>query len=1099
MRRIYRLSLLFLSTLGVFTACSVDELNENPIGNGSAEVSLTFFVNDDRIVDTKAAQPTYYEYLVQNIYIFMFLDNQRVKTSTSFFEPSPSSSSIGQITSYEHKEADGKESGVLTFETATGQNMILCAVANIGTSNSVLDTKATTSESGSSNVVTEDDIACMDAIKTYDELKALSVSLDEESIFRGASFLMTGEVPINLSAGQNLNVEIPLKRADSKITFNVSAAARAANIKDMKFIPGKWRVVNVPKRTWVLPPTVTAGATLDEDLDATTEASHFCSESTIGERQFEGAVANTENSGTFTFYMYENLKTPKQNITDTDNPNYTTTDESAPLYALREKQTKTAATTGVSGQQYVNGDYVYAPKFATYVVFTGELSYTDTSDEEEKYVIADVEYSVHLGYETDNVNDYSTLRNSHYTYNVTITGVNSIVVEVDNDQEERPGAEGDVVQSAAEIINVDGHYDRALITLTAEEAQKIYFAVSTPFERGLDANGFQVTETLKDYKWVKFLINSDVDLGEKVFAPFPGEQCYDGGKTSTGTAATSTVYKKDVTLRDIRQLSTYLNQNSPTAETAITVFVDEYLYFYDPTKDPLGESTTYKSAYTATTSEELLMWKKSVNQNDRMLHIVKAGDMKYSTDGESSVSRSVVTIKQKPILTFYNANATGLTTAWGTETVNETPKMVVTRTLYPATTNYNYYQQAQRLTAYYNTSTQNTWSTTISSSEKYGLGTNRQDPSYACALRNRDFDGDGYIDTDEVQWYLASLNQLSDLWIGEPCMPTDYWLYNETEPDGKYSTGGYIYNATHYVTSTISGSSPMVYWAEEYGCSSSHDNAIKWRQAPSSNSEYQTKYINSIENLSDEQVKDFRQHADVSLRCVRNLGIATNNTALPQDYVIVSNGTVSNSQIGVTSNNYHLNFDYINPTALRSVPDNGNALPNDLLNTLTENNRPYVSIEVYSNTNLGTNSSFTWDHISQYNKSNELDDSSICPKGYRIPNQRELLVMSRSIDGWQYWDNTWNGWWPTGWYLSLNHQIVESTSSDGTKYYQLGAFLLRTDNFNITRAVGTATESSTAISGPPHNGFRIRCVKDNIGYTPPSSASTYEDGGDITQ
>lgn len=38
---------------------------------------------------------------------------------------------------------------------------------------------------------------------------------------------------------------------------------------------------------------------------------------------------------------------------------------------------------------------------------------------------------------------------------------------------------------------------------------------------------------------------------------------------------------------------------------------------------------------------------------------------------------------------------------------------------------------------------------------------------YKCLRMNRDNDGDGTIDENEVQWYLAAINQLTDLWIGE--------------------------------------------------------------------------------------------------------------------------------------------------------------------------------------------------------------------------------------------------------------------------------------------------------------------------------------------
>jgi hypothetical protein len=181
--------------------------------------------------------------------------------------------------------------------------------------------------------------------------------------------------------------------------------------------------------------------------------------------------------------------------------------------------------------------------------------------------------------------------------------------------------------SAQRVINVDGHYDRANIQLTETEAKELHFAINTPWESGYDTNGFNVahSSTVQDYKWVKFLINKEVGVAQNAntFAAYPGEQCYDGGKTATGTAATSTAYNNGtvpngaVTLRDIRQLSNYLkndtnrgNAMSTDGKIYITVFIDEYLYFYDPTADPMSTpaNTNYKGVMDADASG-LLLWK----------------------------------------------------------------------------------------------------------------------------------------------------------------------------------------------------------------------------------------------------------------------------------------------------------------------------------------------------------------------------------------------------------------------------------------------------------------------------------------------------------
>ena len=893
MKKIYRISSFVLAlALCALTACTKTEIDDVvmvPDGS-SARVALNFNVKSSIDVTTRAAQPEYYEYLVNNIYVLIFNGNQRIELSENADDPNGNVNffSPEEITNYKNKLDDAgntESSGTIEFGAISGAGLKICAVANLGVSNSM--TRADFDE----DAITKD-LNKFDAIKTYDAFKNMSIDLRSHSIMRLASFLMTGErddVTLNAYTGKEseiTTITIPLERTDSKITFNVKAAND--ELTDFEFVPLKWRVVNVPTVSYVLPriEKSAASTTLTENLDATDDnvtADFFsipAEEAILFEGKVQEGETSVDNSGTFTFYMYENLKAPQKNIEGSD----------AAAYALREKQVKTATSSGVTGQRYENGDYEYAPKGATYVVFTGQVSYTEKDAEgNDRFVLADVEYSVHLGHGSNaNVNSYNTLRNHHYTYNVTVTGINDLLVEVESnnpsegeptDDERRPGAEGDIVMSASQIVEVDGHYDRALITLTAEEANKIFFAISTPWERGLDTNGFLEANntTMRDYKWVKFLIHTNLGIAEGNLAAYPGEQCYDGGKTNTGTAANSPAYGKDVILRDIRQLSNYFRTNPLGADetVAITMFIDEYLYYYDPTSDPVTTpaNTTYKGVTTTDNDAGLLLWKKSVNNEPRLMHIVKAGDMTYSADGETSLSRSVVTIKQKPIISIYNTSASDefLKSAWGTETVNETPRLGVSRDSYPTQSNTTYaYSYSNARTQLAGTTATLNWSSVISSNaaNRYELLGDYTDPSYACAMRNRDLDGDGKIDPNEVLWYLAAIDQITDLWIADPIMPNDAKLFDPNNPDGTFNDrdAGQVKTAgTHYISNTILSGSPRIYWAEEYGATSTYAQSTSWQKAPGTN-----------ENGSV-----------VSVRCLRNMGMPYGSTTMPQDYIVV--------------------------------------------------------------------------------------------------------------------------------------------------------------------------------------------------------------------
>ncbi len=1092
MRNIYKYLLIAVAIAAVgLASCMYDDGIDNVrfVEGRPAQVELTFAVENNVEVTTRAAQDEMYEHLVQNIYVFVFNGNQRVTTDKSFFDSS-------EIENYQNKNVDkftGQSHGTITFGALSGSGLKVCAIANINISNTNVVTPNTNVTRADIGEETQVDLAKLDAITTYSELQQMSIRLNSGNINRGASFMMTGEVTANLLADETTEVEIPLKRADSKITFNVTA--ENSKYADFTFIPNSFRVVNAPLKSYILPRVTTGGATLTADMDAATDVTKdFYS---IPESQAPKFEVVGDNSGSFTFYMYENLKKPKSLINN----------NTIEGYALREKENK-----GADGR---NTSYIYAPDNATYVVITGELSYsfeepyqdtvTGTQTTITKWLMADVEYVVHLGHSgVTNVDDYSTLRNHHYTYNVTIKGVNDLIVEVDNDNdpttadqdnEQRPGAEGEIVMSAQRVINVDGHYDRANIQLTDTEAKELHFAVNTPWESGYDTNGFNVahSSTVRDYKWVKFLINKEVGVAQNAttFAAYPGEQCYDGGKTATGTAATSAAYNgRAVTLRDIRQLSNYLKvkQNRDAVMTDgkiyITVFIDEYLYFYDPTADPMltPANTNYKGV-TEADAAGLLLWKKSVNQPDRMLHIVKAGEMKYSDDYETSISRSVVTIKQRSIQTFYNVNATSLTSAWGTETINETPKMRSTRygSNFPYTRDnqgsYTDLQRGQKLAAHRNAQTTlNTWADVISSTSQYGFGTNYNDATYACAIRNRDLNGDGTMQENEIQWYLTSISQLDDLWVGEPAMPAYAKLYDPNNADGYYrdnEVGNKNVRATHYLSTYLGRDtwatqvSPFVYWAEQFGATSTL---------------YATENWGNPKAVKDDETGQ----SVVSVRCVRNLGMRYDVTEMPQPYYSVS----------TVDGNSSISLEYMNINALRTAYDAGGSLPYAYLGDIGYNNSPYLGFYAmpgyYGNngsttTNVTSSNNLrnytTWYRAYQGESPEFPNVTSICPDGWRVPTQREMKIMVRALP-----NSSWNfRIEPTGsftyGYLMLNGQNLSTYGS----YFGVFYYFPTTNEFN-RRVTGSMSETTTGSRA-------VRCVKDNPN-AKHSSSSDYEDGGE---
>ena len=399
------------------------------------------------------------------------------------------------------------------------------------------------------------------------------------------------------------------------------------------------------------------------------------------------------------------------------------------------------------------------------------------------------------------------------------------------------------------------------------------------------------------------------------------------------------------------------------------------------------------------------------------------------------------------------------TSAWGTETINETPRMTpadVQITNANTYKSYNDYVRAQMLTS---NGTPN-WSAVISSTQQYGFGTNYSDPIYACAMRNRDFNGDGKINQQEVQWYLTSLNQMGDLWVGEPCMPSYARLFHlddETGYDGNYrhyQNGNTL--GRHYITSywvkngtnrdQVTSNDLYVYWAEEYGSNCAFDTS-------------KGSYYGSPQSGG--------KHV-VSVRCVRNLGMPYSTTSMPTDYLQVVDSTPNNA----TDNEVSVDLSYMNIAALRQTIAATGHLPYVDMNEVGENNRPYFGFNVLPRYygGGGLNTTTTWYAAYQ---GEQVGGTSICPDGYRIPTQREMLIMVKSLPA-ASWTNT------SDTYLMYNG-LTTQANKFGTFFYNNSG-----NEINMTTSNNMAASTGAAVT---------RCVKDNPN-AKHESAGDYGEGGE---
>lgn len=1107
MRKMKLIYVWLLGLVAILTACADEEIvNGYNIKEGvPVTVNLKFNVAASA-VESRSAQDATVEQTVQRLFVIAFKRNGEVSGKTYL------------------ESVNTTGSGTVTLDMYSGTGQQIFAVAN--------------PNSGVGTLSYEQ----LDAVTNLDDFKALhsqlrtdkgeTVSLSVERM----AFLMCGQLK-NTEGGTDIAVDaqgnlvgaadkIDLERVDARITFNVKADGSEKGYTNMTFTPKYYRVENIPQGTYLVPRE-------NEDYAATMETGYASMQAAGKEYYFDEAKRENYDRSYFEFYLLENRRQPTKRITNQEKEaNYS---EVQNLYALREKRAKTENKVDETkpGQEYVPGDFVFAPENSTYVTIRGTLSFQHGTD----FYNADVTYTVHLGSTGSDpdceklVNYYDVCRNTHYTYNVTITGVESMRVEVVSDKEERPGVEGDVIKAGGEVVDLDSHYGRAKFSLTRGDIKAgLSWAISTPFQRGLKVfdrsnytedkleNGIVETNiselenreelktdlSLNDYRWVQFAINQECVLKEtgkpvptSAFAKYPGYEAYSSTNLNNKAPAfggegyhysgseTTPIYRQDVVLYDVNQLLNHLfieaNKSEEQgcdlflkdggvsydddAEVTITAFIDEFVYKYDPTKD------YYKIPDTEVTSDELLLWKKVVNGENRMLHICVKG-AKYSPDGNTSWAESVITFSQRPIYTFYDPDS-DVSTAWGTEFKNESEDAEDgTDKNLPATS------------SALNGITWNKDNNTFDDGRKNTLEVLRQLPNlkwtdvlylndgdygrlkdkyksvwFACLGRNRDLNGDNIVQLDEIRWYLASVDQLTDIFIAEAAVPNAK-LYSQNATSASVPLEHVISSTYHTITTTgelwnrSTTMKPWIIWAEE-GAS-------------------RGVYGDSGDKTSDPH----------TYRCLRNLGLSLSHIANQVDDYVISkdeNGDIITKDrevnVGretVTYTERFIDLSRLEPNTLRAALTGG-ILPQN--KERDDNNRPYRKFAVlvsaegdrwnssYTNTSgLYPNGGTTpWTSVW-----NNEENGNPCPEGYRAPNLRELMLMYTTYP--DLFENTFGGTY--SYYLCKT-----GFSFDGWPGYTddrpgfVYIYESNADYGNLKLLQGWE-------SG---NGGKVRCVRDVIG------------------
>ena len=216
----------------------------------------------------------------------------------------------------------------------------------------------------------------------------------------------------------------------------------------------------------------------------------------------------------------------------------------------------------------------------------------------------------------------------------------------------------------------------------------------------------------------------------------------------------------------------------------VTAYVDEYYYERHPVS---GEFVPG-------------LWQQFVNAKPRELHILS--NTEHSDDRRSDVIVSSHSIVQQSIQTIYNIHAPDLTSLWGCEHTDELSW--INRERYkdnepgwawwkggalPSGSILYADDENGRLNS------AGIWGITPGNVQlwdtfmNYEVANNTPElkddyfaQAYSCLTRNRDNNGNGVIDQDELRWYTASINQLVGMWVGNEALSQSSRLYQPLEP-----------------------------------------------------------------------------------------------------------------------------------------------------------------------------------------------------------------------------------------------------------------------------------------------------------------------------
>lgn len=578
---------------------------------------------------------------------------------------------------------------------------------------------------------------------------------------------------------------IHLKRLVSHFDVNLIAG------DGVTLTPTSWQVFNVPAVAFLqerekidfVDEIIDAATYYKKTPNAADIIEHMRQENTgtMYAKSLEGRFGNPDDESkySFDFFQYENkhtgLSTECRNYNDRE----------------KEHKLNDADNSGVYQSLCPSPDATYNNQAGYFVIKTG-IDYF----ENEKHYFGTAEYTIHLGYINENLLDFNCERNTRYTYNITVKGVDNIIVEAKKEGEEpQPGAEGDILttEETTPIVNLDAHYGVFNVTFKKEDmtpTATLHWRMTCPYGNDVvtlegkiskdNSNRNTKYDNSQFYNWVQFV---PTKLGEVQSYPKDGKE----GKANNN----GMLYINDLTWEG-------------NEDKTYTVFVDENVYEYEYDRDAAETGYTgkkFKSHY-----EYHRTWANYVNKANRRLtiwftdeqHKEPEPNVYISSDKESIYTEfPSLVLSQKSIQTYYDT-LDPTDTALGIEHYDEYSRdgtldnnRYYTTKQVSSNGNMANDERGDARTWMYNTYNKDNkgWSDYLrnalvnSSSpeeENSDYLYDDKEPHYylnSCLARNRDLNGNGKIDPEEIRWYMPQRSTFVRMFTGNIMLTSPIYDY----------------------------------------------------------------------------------------------------------------------------------------------------------------------------------------------------------------------------------------------------------------------------------------------------------------------------------